>query len=154
MLTSVPQQNMAHETRNDYLPMWCWSTAGAGNALAVGEPALWCEKQKFGTINALIVVDAAITTSALANLFMLAAEAKARALHDLRIRSINSEIQATGTGTDCLTIVARKPTSKDVFQFAGSHTKLGEHAGRLAFKTIRLALIKHWEHTWKEYLYT
>ena len=146
MLTSVPQRNMARGFCKDYAPMQCWVTAGTGNAVSVGEPAGWCEKQEFGTVNILVAVDAAMTSSALANLFMLAAEAKTKVFHALGIMSANSEEWATGTGTDCITVVARKPTTKDTFQFAGSHTKLGEHVGRLVAKTLKDAILKHWEH--------
>src|SRR3990167_6343732 len=66
MLTSVPQRNIAHGFYEDYLPISCWSTAGTGNAVSVGEPAVWCERQKFGTVNILVAVDAAMTSSALA----------------------------------------------------------------------------------------
>ena len=146
MLTSVPQQNMAHGFCGDYLPIWCWSTAGTGNSVSVGEPAVWCEKQKFGTVNILVAVDAAMTSSALANLFMLATEAKTKVFHALGIMSANSKEWATGTGTDCITVVARKPIGRNIFQFAGSHTKLGEHVGRLVAKTLKDAILKHWEH--------
>ena len=87
-----------------------------------------------------------MTSSALANLFMLAAEAKTKVFHALDIMSANSEEWATGTGTDCITVVARKPIGRNIFQFAGSHTKLGEHVGRLVTKTLKDAILKHWEH--------
>lgn len=143
MLTSVPQLNMAHELCKDYLPMRCFATAGTGNAVSVGEPAVWCEKQEFGTVNILVAVDAAVTSSALTNLFMLATEAKTKVFHELGIKSANSFDLATGTGTDCITVVARKPASKNTFQFAGSHTKLGEYVGRLVVKTLKDAILKH-----------
>ena len=146
MLTSVPQQNMAHGFCEDYLPIWCFATAGTGNSVSVGEPTAWCEKQEFGTVNTLVAVDAAMTASALANLFMLATEAKTKVFHDLRIMSANFAELATGTGTDCITVISRKPVDKNTFQFAGSHTKLGGHAGRLVAETLKDAILKHWEY--------
>lgn len=142
MLTAVSQQNMVYGYCDDYIPMACWVTAGVSNALAVGDPARWREKQIAGTVNTVLLIDAPLHPSALTNAFMLVAEAKVDAFYDLEIKSRESERMATGTGTDCI-VVASKKAGIDPFRFAGSHTKLGEKIGNLALSAIKAAIEKN-----------
>lgn len=142
MLTAVPQQNMVYGYCDDYLPMACWVTAGVSNALAVGDPAWWREKQIAGTVNTVLLIDAELTQSALANAFMLVTEAKVKAFYDLEIKSRESEEIATGTGTDCIAVISKK-AGKNPFRFSGTHTIFGEKIGQLVLSTIKRAIEKN-----------
>lgn len=142
MLTAVPQQNMVYGYCDDYIPMACWVTAGVSNALAVGDPARWREKQIAGTVNMVLLIDAKLHPSALVSAFMLVTEAKVKAFYDLGIKSRESEEIATGTGTDCIAVASKK-AGKDPFRFSGTHTVFGEKIGRLVLSTIKQAIEKN-----------
>lgn len=142
MLTAVPQENMVYGYCDEYIPIACWVTAGVSNALAVGDPARWREKQMAGTVNTVLLIDAELTQSALVNTFMLVVEAKVKAFYDLGIKSRESEETATGTGTDCV-VVASKKAKRDPFHFAGTHTVFGERVGSMIVDTIKSAIAKH-----------
>ena len=142
MLTAVPQQNMAYGYCDEYVPIACWVTAGVSNAVAVGDPARWREKQEVGTINIVLLIDAELVPSALVNAFMLVTEAKVKACYDLGIKSRESEEIATGTGTDCV-VVASKKVWRDQFCFTGTHTVFGERIGKMILGTIKSAINKN-----------
>jgi len=146
MLTAVPQQNMAYNCFDDYVPMACWATAGISNAVTVGEKAKWCEMKEIvaGTVNVVLIIDAKMSFGALVNAFMLAVEAKVKAFYDLGITSKQSRRNATGTGTDCMVVASRKNGS-NAFLFSGSHTVLGENIGKIVLSTITSAISKHAE---------
>lgn len=142
MLTAVPQGNMVYGYCDEYVPIACWVTAGVSNALSVGDPARWREKQEAGTVNTVLLIDAELAPSALVNVFMLVVEAKVKAFYDLSIKSRESEEVATGTGTDCI-VVASKKSGRDPFYFSGTHTVFGERIGKMILNTIKSAIEKH-----------
>lgn len=142
MLTAVSQYNMVYGYCDDYIPMACWVTAGVSNALAVGDPAVWREKQIAGTVNMVLRIDSGLHPSALVNAFMLVTEAKVKAFYDLGIKSRESGEIATGTGTDCI-VVASKKAGKDSLRFAGTHTVFGEKIGNLVLSVIKAAIEKN-----------
>jgi len=142
MLTAVPQQNMVYGYCDEYVPIACWVTAGISNAVSVGDPAMWNERQEAGTVNTVLLIEAELDPSALVNAFMLVTEAKVKAFYDLGIKSRESEEIATGTGTDCI-VVASKKVRRDPFRFTGPHTVFGEKIGRMILGTIKSAIKKN-----------
>ncbi|MGH2683271.1 MAG: adenosylcobinamide amidohydrolase [Actinomycetota bacterium] len=79
-----------------------------------------------GTINLLVVVDAALSDAGLANALQTAVEAKAQALAAARVPALNGEGFATGTATDSI-CVACLPSGS--LTYAGPATP---HGGDLA----------------------
>jgi adenosylcobinamide hydrolase len=122
----------------------CLATGGTGNALRSGvDGANYVERNgKFeytpGTINMIILFNAALSSGAMARALITATEAKTAALQDLGVRSVYSpENLATGTGTDNIIIVSGRD-SETPLRWTGGHTKIGELIG----VTARLAVIE------------
>ncbi|MEM3583799.1 MAG: adenosylcobinamide amidohydrolase [Nitrososphaerales archaeon] len=122
----------------------CLATAGTGNALRTGiDKADYVERNgKFehipGTINIIILSNAALTDGAMARAIITATEAKTAALQDLGVMSVFSpKCQATGTGTDNIIVVSGRDSERLV-RWIGGHTKMGELIG----VATRVAVIK------------
>ena len=122
----------------------CLATGGTGNALRSGvDVGNYLERGgRFeyapGTINMIILFNAALSSGAMARAIITATEAKTAALQDLNVRSAYSpEQQATGTGTDNIIIVSGRDSEMPLL-WTGGHTKIGELIGVSA----RLAVIE------------
>lgn len=110
-------------------------TAGVGNAAAAG--GRWpLETPHAGTINLIVLVEGALSPSALVGAVGSATEAKVAALHRAGVRTRFGEA-ATGTTTDTVTVVnlAERPRSP----FAG----LATAPGHLIAETVYEALSAH-----------
>jgi len=126
----------------------CLATAGAkGNALRTGvDEAAYVERNRrfagAGTINIIIITNAALTYGAMARAIITATEAKTAAMQDLNVRSTYTpQNQATGTGTDNVIVVSGK-MGKPLLLTSG-HTKMGELIGSAAKTAVAEALRKH-----------
>jgi adenosylcobinamide amidohydrolase len=62
-----------------------------------------------------------------------------RALYESGIRSTQSSLPATGTGTDCIALAS---LGSSVERYCGKHTKLGELIGLAAYTAIAKGLAK------------
>ncbi len=102
----------------------CVATVGLGNALAAGDPPVG---RRVGTINLLVQLARPLSEGALVEAVALASEARTAALMELRVRSSRSLRPATGTGTDCIVVVA--PEGPGGARYAGKHTALGAAIG-------------------------
>ena len=98
-----------------------YATAGLGNALAAGDPVAIAPK--FGTINLIVAIVGTLSDEALLECIAIVTEAKARFLSERRVKSVNSRAIATGTGTDCVTILSLGVG--DVILNVGKHTMAG-----------------------------
>jgi adenosylcobinamide hydrolase len=126
----------------------CITTGGVGNALRSGvDGAHWMEKDgtfvnTHGTINIIILTNAALSDGAMARTIITATEAKTAALQDMDARSsVSPENQATGTGTDNMIIVSGKDPNRPIL-YTGGHTKIGELIG-VSTKTAVAEAIKN-----------
>ncbi len=145
LFTGVDMDKIAFSTqRFRDLVVWVAVTAGVmGNAMRAGvDEGKYLQKhgkwEKVGTVNIMVFVNRAMTPGAMANAIIRITEAKTSVFEDLGIRSTYSpQVQATGTGTDNVMVVAWGP-GDDVFTSAGGHTKLGE----LVARGVREALFK------------
>ncbi len=81
-----------------------------------------------GTINTMVIVNRALTVSAMARAAMTMTEAKTAALQRLAVRSLYSGDLATGTGTDQFVIAAPARGERPLTS-ASPHVKLGELIG-------------------------
>jgi adenosylcobinamide amidohydrolase len=118
----------------------CVATVGLGNALRVGDPP--GPYARIGTINAVVRVDVALTTSAQLEALALAAEAKTAAVLAAGVLSGRSGLRATGTGTDCLVVAAPSDTSASSgpprrTAYVGKHTGAGAAIGSAVFEAVR-----------------
>jgi adenosylcobinamide hydrolase len=107
--------------RRDTAQVRTVATVGIGQPLAAAgrRPR---SVARAGTINLLVVVDAALTDAALVAAVQTATEAKAQALADAGVRALNHAGTATGTATDAVCIAARPGES---VPFAGPATTVG-----------------------------
>jgi adenosylcobinamide hydrolase len=77
---------------------------------------------RVGTINLVVLVDAALSDAALVGAIQTATEAKAQALADAGVAAANHEGPATGTATDSICIAALPGATEP---FAGPVTPIG-----------------------------
>ena len=139
LLTGAPteQAEVAMERRGD-LAAWAVVTVGLSNRSAAGRSALAAWQPS--TINTIVVVDADPEDAALVNLVITATEAKALALEEAGVRSLEGGV-VTGTSTDAVVIAAtgRGPRCR----FGGPVSELGWLVAR-AVKSAMDAGVARW----------
>jgi len=118
-------------------------TGGVTNAVRVGDPTQWKERegifQKLGTINVILLTDISLTARSLVDCVQVITEGKGAALQDLGVKSTVSSRVATGTGTDTIIVVSGQGTA---ITYGGTHSLFGEILGRLTVQGIKRALAK------------
>ena len=130
------------------------TTAGARvNAVSAGDEASFYEingnyeffesdfKNKAGTINTIILINANLDEDQLLIAEMTAVEAKSVALRNLMVSSNYSEEIATGTGTDGIAIFSNLE-SENFCENASKHSKLGEMIGKVVIDSVKECLAK------------
>jgi adenosylcobinamide amidohydrolase len=125
----------------------CLATAGAKiNAMRTGvDVTSYVERNghvsAIGTINLILLTNAALTEAAMARAIITATEAKTAALQDLDVRSNYSpQYQATGTGTDNIIVVSGKMGTP--LHVTTGHTKMSELIGFSTKNAVTEALMK------------
>ena len=124
MMTAVEQQFQSRADRHsndERIALRTYATVGLGNALAAGDPV--ATAPTFGTINLLIAIAGTLSDEALLEGIAIVTEAKARFLFEQKVRSGISGAIATGTGTDCVTILSLGVG--DAIPNVGKHTMAG-----------------------------
>jgi len=123
-------------------------TAGAFvNALRAGDPPSYYEESFNnyvpigGTINILLVIEAALPIHTLARVPIIITEAKSAILQDLGIKSCVSSKIATGTGTDGVIVACHKDHPVK-FADTGNHSQLGHSISKVVMKAVKESLIK------------
>ncbi len=113
-------------------------TVGLSNPASAGRSvvATWPPS----TINTILVVDAAPEPAALVNLVMTVTEAKAMALVEAGIRTLEGD-RASGTSTDAVVVAATGRGER--CRFGGPVSELGWAAGRAAMNALT-AGISRW----------
>jgi adenosylcobinamide amidohydrolase len=118
-------------------------TAGTSNALNITDRSATLftgeALPKPGTINIILITNAELFEDCYVSALISATEAKTAALFDLRVKSVVSGRQATGTGTDAMAIVSGKGIR---IQYAGGHTRFGQLIGEAVYTGVRNALTK------------
>lgn len=114
-------------------------TMGLSNPRRAGDPADWSSlvtgHPSAGTINILVITNADLEPSAMAEALMIATEAKAAALQDMNILSPISGKIATGTGTDAMAIAVGFGPGK--IRYCGKHVLFGEMLARAVISSLR-----------------
>ena len=139
LLTAVP----LHKARivfaeSGALRVGVVTTAGVGNATSAGVSTPYDATP--GTINIIVLVDAHLTRSAMANAIITVTEAKSAVLNELNIRTPDG-LPATGTSTDTVTVAATGLGSTQIY--AGPATVLGWLIGSTVRKAVLDSLLAH-----------
>lgn len=123
-------------------------TAGISNARKVGVDADYflfaSNKDGFGTINTVVITNAALSESALVEAYAIVIEAKCAACADLQVVCTKSGDIAQGTGTDCAVLISNNSGIK--VQHAGKHTLFAEMVGQAVYEATREALLSNISH--------
>ena len=118
----------------------CFATVGCGNALCVGDPAsitFLKPAPALHTINMILTVQPGLSDEAMVEAIQIVTEGRVRALYEQGIKSCQSGLPATGTGTDCVAIVSLG----DRFErYCGKHTQFGELIGAAAYMSVAKGL--------------
>jgi adenosylcobinamide amidohydrolase len=89
------------------------------------------------TINMILTVQPGLSDEAMVEAVQIVTEGRVRALYEKGIKSRQSGLPATGTGTDCVAIVS---LGDGVERYCGKHTKLGELIGGAAYISVAKGL--------------
>ncbi|MBP2133178.1 adenosylcobinamide hydrolase [Methanomicrobium sp. W14] len=116
------------------------------NATRAGDPASFYEEdglfeQVCGTIITILIINANLSESTLAQAVMTATEAKTVAVQQLMAPSRYSDGIATGSGTDQISVISNMESRSRVTN-AGKHSKLGELIGKCVIEATTQALEK------------
>jgi len=97
------------------------------------------------TVNIILLVELNLSLSAMANLIIVATEAKAAAFYDLDVRYRSGEL-FTGDYTDAVVVACYGQETEPEEQFAGRATALGKTVYELVKDGVKEALFNH--NTW------
>ena len=148
LFTGADMDNLSIKMEEcDGFKVYACVTAGVkSNAQRIGvDKAGSIEKQegkfiRLNTVNIIVLTNASLTVGAMARSIITITEAKTIAFQDLDIRSsYNSEIQATGTGTDNVIVVSGFGPK---ITYVGGHAKIGEIMARAVSSAVKEAIFK------------
>lgn len=143
MMTSASMDSFRLTSRSSQgVELTVMVTAGLSNARCAGDRAEWrqimTDDIPAGTINMVILTNAALAPAAMVESVMLATEAKTVAMRKLGIKSPISGAIATGTGTDAIAVASGFET--DTIRFCGKHVLLGEMLASAVIEAITESL--------------
>ena len=137
MATAVEMKNLVRVSMaSGNARATCFATVGYGNALSVADPASVAIEEAaptLHTINMVMTVQPGLSDEAMVEAVQIVTEGRVRALYEKGIKSRQSGLPATGTGTDCVAIVS---LGDGVERYCGKHTKLGELIGGAAYMSV------------------
>ncbi len=105
------------------------ATVGLGNAERIGHRRA-ATGPGYGTINIAAALDAGLTQAAMIEAITIIAQARTAAILDAGLRLPSG--LATGTGTDCIAMIA----DPGAVNYTGLHTSLGEALGRACYEAV------------------
>jgi adenosylcobinamide amidohydrolase len=113
-------------------------TVGVTNAVRAGEAVAGEDATpRPGTINMILLTNAALTASAMVTVVQVATESKTAVLLAQGVKSWTGQPGATGTGTDAV-VVASGDGPRTTY--GGTHTEIGGAVGRLVERGVRQGL--------------
>jgi adenosylcobinamide hydrolase len=132
--------------REQWEDLWVegFFTVGVTNAVRAGEPTVEHRKNAAGTINIILVTNAALSASAMVTLVQVATESKTASLLAHNVPSHSGRPGATGTGTDAVVVASG---GEGRLRYGGTHTKIGELVGRLVTRGIGQGLAQCFDET-------
>ena len=143
LMTAVPMKQLV-TNREESSGLWveCLATVGVTNAVRAGASAgaVSSAVENVGTINTIVVTNAALTQSAMVGAVQVATESKTGTLRDHDVRSWTGQPGATGTGTDAVVIACAQRGKGPVLAYSGTHTEIGSMIGRVVAACIARGL--------------
>jgi adenosylcobinamide amidohydrolase len=147
-MTAVPleHQVLARE-QDDELWVEAFVTVGLSNAVRAGEPApvATLAHPRPGTINIVLITNAALPAPAMVGALQVAVESKTATLLAKQVMSWTGSPEATGTGTDAVAIASG---DGPFIRYSGTHTRLGSMLGRVVGQAVHEGIIRwnRWKH--------
>lgn len=92
-----------------------------------------------GTINIILATNSYLYEECLVSTIITATEAKTAALIKLKVKSVYSPAQATGTGTDSVLIISG---NKKSVRYSGGHTPFGKMVAEVVYEAVIKSLEK------------
>lgn len=141
MMTAASMKSLRFQLiQDEQMTLACVVTAGIENARRSGDPCDgdFSHRQltQAGTINIVLISNAAFAPAASIEALMVATEAKTAVCYDLRVKSPVSGAPATGTGTDSICLLSGN-SELDALEYCGKHTRMGEWIGRATYAAVR-----------------
>jgi len=152
LMTAVPMKRMVR-SRTESNGFWveCFATVGVTNAVRAGEPfggppSASCGAGQVGTINLIVVTNAALASSAMVGAIQVVTESKTGVLRDQAVPCWTGNPGATGTGTDAVVIACARRGAGIWQPYSGTHTMIGAMIGQVVADCMRqgLALAERW----------
>lgn len=151
LMTAVPMKQLVIG-REESEGIWveCFATVGVTNAVRAGEwPTVGSDPKRaahVGTINLILITNAALSSSAMVGAVQVATESKTGILRDLGVPSWTGASGATGTGTDAVVIACRLREEGARLSYSGTHTVIGAMIGRVVAHCVTegLARAERW----------
>lgn len=147
LMTAVPMNQLVIGCE-EYRGIWveCFATVGITNAVRAGEwPAVESDPRSVthvGTINVILVTNAALSSAAMVGATQVATESKTGILRDHAIRSWTGMAGATGTGTDVVVVACRFREEHARLSYSGTHTVIGAMIGRVVADCVTQGLTR------------
>jgi adenosylcobinamide hydrolase len=151
LMTGVPMEQLVIG-REESEGIWveCFATVGINNAVRAGEwPRVGSNPRRathVGTINLILVTNAALSSAAMVGAVQVATESKTGILRDHAVPSWTGVPGATGTGTDVVVVACRFREKGVRLCYSGTHTVIGAMIGRVISTCVTqgLARAKRW----------
>lgn len=115
------------------------ATVGLGNRRRIGDlpgASGAIKPASYGTINILLACKRQLCQEAMMEAMSLMAEARTLAMMEAGLKSPISGGTSTGTGTDCLTVVAPLKGNQGL-RYVGKHTPMGHLIGKAVYESVR-----------------
>jgi adenosylcobinamide hydrolase len=148
-MTAVPlEHQVLVQEYDEELWVEAFVTVGLSNAVRAGEPVpvVSLAQPHLGTINIVLVTNAALPAAAMVCALQVAVESKTAALLANQVRSWSGRSEATGTGTDALAIASG---DGPFIRYSGTHTKVGSMLGRAVSQAVHEGIVR-WNR-WKQH---
>lgn len=141
MMTAVYPEDVSYQLyQADGFSAFIVVTAGVGNAIDAARSEEHTFNRIPGTINTWVFVNGELSEEAFIQSIMTATEAKAKAMHDLKVMDAVTGTIATGTSTDSILIAATQNGQKQ--DYAGTITPLGQLIGKGVYECTMKAIQK------------
>ncbi len=126
-----------HQTKQSSFSILCLATAGTSNAVRAGKARKTYPSYVAGTVNVTVLINAKMTSAAIANALITSTEAKAAALIDAGIPDQSNGLLATGTTTDAVVIGCSQSNDwPHIHRYAGTASELGHAIEMLVYQSV------------------
>jgi iron complex transport system ATP-binding protein len=147
LMTAVPMNQLVlGREESDGIWVECFATVGITNAVRAGEwPRAVSGPSKvtvLGTINLILITNAALSGAAMVGAVQVATESKAGILRDHDVPSWTGVPGATGTGTDVVVVASRCREKGRMLSYSGTHTVIGAMIGRVVASCVTTGLAR------------